>query len=70
MMGIAVWLVWCEGGLTKQRVAIVWFLLQLAVNALWSWLFFCLAIRLARAARHHATVVSDRYHHGQLLVGS
>lgn len=40
LMGIAVWLVWQSGGLQKQRVAIGLFLAQLAVNALWSWLFF------------------------------
>ena len=40
LMGIAAWLVWQSGGLQKQRVAIGFFLAQLAVNALWSWLFF------------------------------
>ena len=40
LMGIAVWLVWQSGGLQKQRLAIGLFLAQLAVNALWSWLFF------------------------------
>tara|TARA_R110002167_G_scaffold45324_3_gene136247 strand:- start:51252 stop:51749 length:498 start_codon:yes stop_codon:yes gene_type:complete len=40
LMGIAAWLVWQSGGLQKQRVAIGLFLAQLAVNALWSWLFF------------------------------
>ena len=40
LMGIATWLVWRSGGLQKQRVAIGLFLAQLAVNALWSWLFF------------------------------
>ncbi len=40
LMGIAVWLVWQSGGLQKQRVDIALFLAQLAVNALWSWLFF------------------------------
>lgn len=40
LMGIAAWLVWQSGGLQKQRVAIALFLAQLAVNALWSWLFF------------------------------
>ena len=40
LMGIAAWLVWQSGGLQKQRLAIGLFLAQLAVNALWSWLFF------------------------------
>ncbi len=39
-MGIAAWLVWREGGFGAARTALTLFLLQLAVNALWSWLFF------------------------------
>lgn len=40
LMGIAAWLVWREGGFRSARTALVLFLVQLAVNALWSWLFF------------------------------
>ncbi len=40
LMGIAAWLVWREGGFGAARTALTLFLLQLAVNALWSWLFF------------------------------
>jgi len=40
LMGIAAWLVWCSGGFRTQRQALTLFLLQLAFNALWSWLFF------------------------------
>lgn len=40
MMGIAAWLVWREGGWPRQRRALSLFLVQLAANALWSWLFF------------------------------
>lgn len=40
LMGIAAWLVWREHGFRKARIALSLFLLQLAVNALWSWLFF------------------------------
>ena len=40
MMGVAAWLVWREGGLRARRQALTLFVLQLAVNALWSWLFF------------------------------
>lgn len=40
LMGIAAWLVWREGGWHKRRAALTLFVLQLAVNALWSWLFF------------------------------
>ena len=38
MMGIAVWLVWRESQATKQVLGL--FVIQLSVNALWSWLFF------------------------------
>ncbi|MDA0687476.1 MAG: tryptophan-rich sensory protein [Proteobacteria bacterium] len=40
MMAIAAWLVWCKGGFRENRLALSLFLAQLAVNALWSWLFF------------------------------
>jgi len=40
MMGVAAWLVWCIDGLRAARTAIFLFLFQLALNALWSWLFF------------------------------
>ncbi|MCX7545797.1 TspO/MBR family protein [Marinicella gelatinilytica] len=40
LMAIAAWLVWREGGFRKHRTALLLFLVQLAVNALWSWLFF------------------------------
>ena len=39
-MGIAAWLVWRVGGFRAARTALTFFLVQLAVNALWSWLFF------------------------------
>ena len=40
MMAIAAWLVWRSGGFSSNRTALSLFLLQLVVNALWSWLFF------------------------------
>jgi tryptophan-rich sensory protein len=40
MMGIAAWLVWRHSGFRENRQALTLFLLQLAFNALWSWLFF------------------------------
>lgn len=40
LMAIAAWLVWREGGWPRQRGVLALFLIQLAVNALWSWLFF------------------------------
>lgn len=40
LMAIAAWLVWRSGGFRANRIAISFFLVQLAVNALWSWIFF------------------------------
>lgn len=40
MMGVAAWLVWREGGFARSRSVLTLFIIQLAVNALWSWLFF------------------------------
>ena len=40
LMGIAAWLVWREGGFRRRGLALTLFLVQLAVNALWTWLFF------------------------------
>jgi benzodiazapine receptor len=40
MMGVAAWLVWREGGFAARRGALILFLVQLGLNALWSWLFF------------------------------
>ena len=40
LMGIAAWLVWREGGWKWQQGVLALFIVHLAVNALWSWLFF------------------------------
>jgi benzodiazapine receptor len=40
LMGIAAWLVWRVRGFRDARAALYLFLLQLAANALWTWLFF------------------------------
>ena len=40
LMAIAAWLAWRRGGVRANRNALSLFLLQLALNALWSWLFF------------------------------
>ncbi|WEN15695.1 tryptophan-rich sensory protein [Rhodanobacter sp. AS-Z3] len=40
LMGVAAWLVWREGGWRRQRGVLALFIVQLALNALWSWLFF------------------------------
>jgi len=40
LMAISVWLVWREEGLLGAIVPLSIFLLQLVLNAAWSWLFF------------------------------
>jgi tryptophan-rich sensory protein len=40
LMAIAAWLIWRTGGFRANRHALTLFMLQLAFNALWSWLFF------------------------------
>ena len=40
LMAIAAWLVWRSGGFRANSIALSFFLGQLVLNALWSWLFF------------------------------
>lgn len=40
LMALAAWLVWCAGGFIRNGSALSLFIVQLVVNALWSWLFF------------------------------
>jgi benzodiazapine receptor len=40
MMGIAAWLVWQRRGVAGAAPALALFLVQLVLNAAWSWLFF------------------------------
>lgn len=40
LMGVAAWLVWRRGGWRAQRRPLGWFVAQLALNALWTPLFF------------------------------
>ena len=40
LMGIAAWLVWRARGFGGARSALLVFIVQLAANALWTWLFF------------------------------
>jgi translocator protein len=40
LMGISAWLVWRIDGFRAASSALTLFLVQLIVNALWSWLFF------------------------------
>jgi tryptophan-rich sensory protein len=39
-MGVAAWLVWRARGWSGARTPLTLFVVQLAANALWSWLFF------------------------------
>jgi tryptophan-rich sensory protein len=39
-MAAAAWLVWRKGGWREARVALSLYVVQLAANALWTWLFF------------------------------
>jgi tryptophan-rich sensory protein len=39
-MAIAAWLVWRSGGFRTNRIPLSFFLVQLALNALWTWIFF------------------------------
>ena len=40
LMAVAAWLVWRSGGFRANRIALSLFLVQLALNAVWSWFFF------------------------------
>lgn len=40
LMGIAAWMVWRIGGFGAAWIPLTLFLVQLALNTLWSWLFF------------------------------
>lgn len=40
MMAVAAWLVWMRRDRRPARLALAIFVLQLVLNALWSWLFF------------------------------
>ena len=40
LMGVAAWLVWKKAGFSGAGIALILFVVQLALNALWSYLFF------------------------------
>lgn len=40
LMALSAWLVWRARGFAGARIALSLFLVQLAANSLWSWLFF------------------------------
>lgn len=42
LMALAVWLVWRDRGLLGPKAPIALYLVQLALNAVWTWLFFVL----------------------------
>ena len=39
-MGVAAWLVWKRAGFVGARIALILFIAQLALNGMWSWIFF------------------------------
>ena len=41
-MAVAAWLVWRQRGVVDARLPLALFLVQLALNAAWSWFFFAL----------------------------
>ena len=51
LMGIAAWLVWRDRGFAGARNALTLFVVQLAANALWTWLFFAWRRGRSRSAR-------------------
>lgn len=40
LMALSAWLAWRERGFARAKPALTLFLVQLAANALWSWLYF------------------------------
>ena len=40
LMALSAWLIWRSFGIQRARVALSMFIVQLVVNALWSWVFF------------------------------
>jgi tryptophan-rich sensory protein len=40
LMGIDAWLVWRVQGFRAARISLILYIIQLAINALWTWLFF------------------------------
>jgi tryptophan-rich sensory protein len=40
LMGVAAWMIWERYGFSAGRVALVAFVLQLALNSFWTWVFF------------------------------
>ncbi|MEO8308690.1 MAG: TspO/MBR family protein [Pseudomonadota bacterium] len=40
LLGLAAWIVWRSDGFRANRTALMLFIIQLAANALWTWLFF------------------------------
>ena len=40
LMAVSAWLVWRQGGVSKNFIPLVFYAIQLAFNALWSWFFF------------------------------
>lgn len=70
LMGIAAWLVWYRKGFSHAAFALILFIVQLELNAAWSWLFFGLKLPgvafaqiLILLAAVAATVIAFWRHH-------
>ena len=57
LMALAAWLVWRAYGWRGARTALTLFLIQLAANALWSWLFFAWRLGLVAFIELNVLVV-------------
>ena len=40
LMGISAWIVWRIDGFRRARIALSLFIIQLVLNAIWTWIFF------------------------------
>lgn len=67
LMAISAWLVWRSGGFYTNRAALSFFIVQLFLNSLWSWLFFCLASRCVGICRHRIALGHYSRHPRPLL---
>jgi nitroreductase len=62
LMGVAAWLVWRERGFRAARGALTLYLAQLALNALWTWLFFAWRLGALAVLGNHPAVGAGRRH--------
>jgi tryptophan-rich sensory protein len=74
LMAIAAWLVWCDSPATSnaqvsRRRGLTLFVLQLALNALWTWLFFAWhrgALAFGEIVLLCVAIVATTWHFGRV----